>query len=397
MTDIIRLLSELNSLMDCRKLLDKYLKLVDIVDIVNITDGQSVTSKGFKIHVEKDYDLLIESLLKLWLMYSNVFGQYYNYDPNKIEIFGKKLTSPLYYAVLFLDETATHDEIIERSIIGLEYEKIRSPRLRNIRMQEELNEEQQSKIDESIKLTYEAMNVLSTPDTKKQYDEKTGLVLSDVTEQTEQTEQFAKLKLFRKLAIFDANDPTVAMEDVGIANLISAALKQSIKIDTRTSYKNAPYSEMMHTFMTSFLKGYYKEKSKLLPLDKIITYDSERHVIHIRTGVTKGWGVLGGDRKRYCDSIKDICKAMDNRGIYYTKSDSVNELCTIPIKVDAHDIVGAPDINDSGLGGGNGKSTRRRKAYKTTRRNNKYKNKNRYRRKRHTKRNKKSHRRRSRR
>ena len=39
-----------------------------------------------------------------------------------------------------------------------------------------------------------------------------------------------------------------------------------------------------------------------------------------------------------------------------------------------------------------GRSSRRRKAYKTTRRNNKYKNKKQYRRKRHTKKYKKSHR-----
>jgi hypothetical protein len=403
-------MSQLNLLMDCRELLDEYLKLVDIGDIVNMTDGQSVTSRGFKIRKDEDYNLLIESLLKLWVKYSNVLMRYgYVYTEN----FGKKLTSPLYYAVLFLDkdETATGKKIKERSInISLEYAKMLNPLLNAIQMREPLSSEQESKITTLHTLTNKAGTVLSDSGKKQQYDdreinEKTGEVFSDVTEQTEQTEQFKKLELFRKIAIYDDSKKTIVMEDMGIANLIYAALKQSIKLSDRTIYKTSPYPETIHTFMTSFLKVYYRDRTPKikLPLDKIITYDSEQGVIHIRTGVTMSWGALGGDRGRYCDEIKIIRKAMYDCGIYYTTSDSVKKLCFPEEAATEHKDVALEMENllppptpppTSPITTDGGRSSRRRKAYKTTRRNNKHKNKKHYRRKRHTKRCKKSHRRR---
>jgi hypothetical protein len=125
--------------------------------------------------------------------------------------------------------------------------------------------------------------------------------------------------------------------------------------------------------------------------------DSPQGHILIHSGQGKAMGVLG-PRSKFCDYIKIICEILVSLGIYYEIMPNVETDCklthsaTPPLPHDDANMVEMETVLTTG-----GKSTRRRKAYKTTRRNNKYKNKNRYRRKRHTKRNKKSHRRRSRR
>jgi hypothetical protein len=137
------------------------------------------------------------------------------------------------------------------------------------------------------------------------------------------------------------------------------------------------------------------------------------HIL-IHSGQVKAMGFLG-PRSKFCDYIKIICKELVSLGIYYEIMPNVVTDCNItptatpPLPLDNATATPPPpliNINDNNndnmvemepVANTGGKSTRRRKAYKTTRRNNKYKNKNRYRRKRHTKRNKKSHRRRSRR
>jgi hypothetical protein len=144
--------------------------------------------------------------------------------------------------------------------------------------------------------------------------------------------------------------------------------------------------------------------------------DSPQGHILIHSGQGKAMGVLG-PRSKFCDYIKIICEKLVSLGIYYEIMPNVVTDCklthsaTPPLPHDDATATPPPPLinnndndndNDSMVEMGpidktGGKSTRRRKAYKTTRRNNKYKNKNRYRRKRHTKRNKKSHRRRSRR
>jgi hypothetical protein len=138
-------------------------------------------------------------------------------------------------------------------------------------------------------------------------------------------------------------------------------------------------------------------------LDEIIKLNDENRCIHIHTGVGM---IIDGDRARFCEEIKIICKTMDNFGITYTRSKNVVKLCnTAAEAAKQRDVALEMEAYELPTTANGGKSTRRRKAYKTTRRinkinknNNKHKNKKQYRRKRRTKRCKKSHcRRRSRR
>ena len=219
----------------------------------------------------------------------------------------------------------------------------------------------------------------------------------------------SKLVLFKKLAVYDDSlTEKKSKADIGIMNLITTALIDSK--DNRTLFQTLDYeppiiAEIICHFLRAFFDTYFrsdkyvrsvlfeseKRDNLLIRLDEIIKLNDEHICIHIHTGVGR---ILDGDRARFCKEIQIICKTMDNFGITYTRSKNVNKLCFPEEAAKEHkDVALEMDLLSPTIPAG-GKSTRRRKSYKTTRRINKNKNKKQYRRKRRTKRCKKSHRRR---
>ena len=265
----------------------------------------------------------------------------------------------------------------------------------------------------------------TTADRFKNFGNDLTMPISDNTENNE------KLVLFKKLAIYDELSKTKSKADIGIINLIIKALKDSNDNDKRKLFRTQDYeSTIIAKIICHILRVYFDTyfrhelfeseqkreyllirlyKELLIRLYEIIKLNDKHSCIHIHTGVGMN---LDGDRARFCKQIQIIRRAMDNLGIAYIMSDSVEKLCDTATAEAAAAEATAEATAEAAAAAATrpgvelemvellppttdgGKSTRRRKAYKTTRRNNKHKNKKHYRRKRHTKRCKKSNRRR---
>lgn len=147
---------------------------------------------------------------------------------------------------------------------------------------------------------------------------------------------------------------------------------------------------------------YFQEQCKeLIEFEEVPGSSPPKYTILLHSGfkrrvlgVRPGPSPISSDKDGVfiCKLRKAIIEFLHYYNISYKKSerfDDFNNDCDAAIE-EGYKVYLGPRINQTN----GGRLSRRRKAYKTTRRNNKYKNKKHYIKKRHTKRCKKSHRRR---
>jgi hypothetical protein len=155
----------------------------------------------------------------------------------------------------------------------------------------------------------------------------------------------------------------------------------------------SPYDETIRNFLVELAQNNYLETLQDLKasdklIEDIIGFKKTSTIGHGYIKIHSGVGFFLPGRNKYCESlIQKICQELENLHITYLVSDTVKDKCFNGL------LTYSAYASRNAQPQGGGRSSRRRKAYKTTRRNTKNKNKKQYRRKRHTKKYNKSHRR----